>query len=476
MNRRTMYLIITIMTLSIIGTGVIQLIWFKSSVDQDEKNFSDKVQIALGLVKEKLLEDAQRHHQTSENLSYKLLNDKVYKSILNSAKDDWEKQRRNWELRSNELLINANTYFDNIDKEKLDRYIRHELQQQGINLEYDYGVFSTKSNSFTILNGNYAVEIGGDVQASEGTVASGLHNSEYEISLFMSSDDVNSDNISPGYLKIFFPTKERWLWSSVWPSILMSLLFTGLILFCFGYTLWVIMRQKMISEMKTDFINNMTHEFKTPIATISLATDSINSPMIIGNEEKVKRFTGIIQQENKRMLGQVEKVLQMAMIDKKEFELKRESLDLHKIIVEAVKKAELKVHQRDGQITTKLNATDAVIQGDVTHISNIIYNLMDNAEKYSPEKPRIEIETRDDADALTIDIKDHGQGMTKEQKKHIFERFYRAHTGNLHDVKGFGLGLSYVKAIVDAHKGNITVKSEMGKGSTFSVTLPKKIV
>lgn len=470
MNRKTMYLIITVMSLSLIGIGIIQLVWFKASVDQDERNFSDKVMLAMGFVKERLLEDAQRYASSKDNFTYKLLNKQVYDNILNSAKNNWEKQRRSWELRSNELLINAKSYFDAIDKEKLDNYIKSELSQQGIDLEYDYGLYSTNSNSFVIINGNFVVEIGQDVQASEGSTARGLHNSEYEIALFSTSD---SDSSAPGYLKIFFPDKERWLWSSVWPSILLSLLFTGLILFCFGYTLYVIVRQKMISEMKNDFINNMTHEFKTPIATISLATDSINNPSIIRNEEKIKRFTNIIKHENQRMLGQVEKVLQMAMIDKKEFEVKKDKLNLHEIIDDAVANLELKLEKRSGKLKLDLRAKDPVLIGDETHISNIINNLLDNAEKYSPDELIIGISTVDTSDTVTFDITDAGQGMTNEQKKYIFEKFYRAHTGNLHDVKGFGLGLSYVKAIVDAHGGTIQVKSEIGKGSTFSVTLPK---
>lgn len=469
-----MYLIITLMTLSLIGTGVLQLVWFKSSVDQDEKNFSDKVQIAMGLVKEKLLEDAQRFENAKDQFSYKLLNEKVYNNILNSAKSNWEKQRTRWELRSNQLLINANSYFENIDKEKLDWYIRHELEEQGINLEYDYGVYSTKRNSFIIVNGNFVVEIGDNVQASDGSTDSGLHNSDYSISLFTNADEISSGE-SPGYLKIYFPDKDRWLWSSVWPSLLLSLLFTGLILFCFAYTLYVILRQKQVSEMKTDFINNMTHEFKTPIATISLATDSIDSPMIINDESKVKRFTSIIKQENDRMLSQVEKVLQMAMIDKKEFQINKEEIDLHDIIKEAVENAELKVSKREGILEVDLKAESSKLIGDETHLANIVNNLFDNAEKYSPEELNIKVSTWDDRDQIYMSIKDRGQGITKEQRKHIFEKFYRVHTGNIHNVKGFGLGLSYVKAIVDAHGGAINVKSDLGKGSEFIVTLPKNL-
>lgn len=469
-----MWVIITIMSLSLIGTGVIQLVWFKQSINQDEKNFSDKISIALGIVKEKIIEDAQKTDYIKEY--YGLRNKSIfdmriireYEKVLNSATSSWERQQRKWEINSNEMLRNPIAYLENIDKNKLDRYIKHELEQQGISLDYDYGVFSTESNSFIIINGNFAAAIGDNAQSSNIDVGNGLYDSDYKVSLFANEKTV------PGYLKIFFPTKTRWLWSSVLPSLLLTILFTGLILFCFGFTIYVILRQKMVSEMKTDFINNMTHEFKTPIATISLATDSINSPMILSDESKIKRFTNIIKQENSRMLNQVEKVLQMAKLDKKDFEIKHIALDIHDVIKDASENIKLKLAQREGTIMLDLQADPSIIEGDKTHISAIVNNLLDNAEKYSPEFPQITVSTKNDSNNVVISISDNGIGMTKEQKKHIFEKFYRVPTGNIHNVKGFGLGLSYVKAIVDAHKGFITVKSDVGKGSTFAVFLPRK--
>ena len=199
----------------------------------------------------------------------------------------------------------------------------------------------------------------------------------------------------PGHLNLYFPGKKRFLWSNVIGILLSSVVFTGLILFCFSYTVYVIFHQKKVSEMKTDFINNMTHEFKTPIATISLASDSILSPTIIENKDKVIRFINIIKQENKRMLSQVEKVLQMAQIEKENVELKFNPINLHDLIVDAVVNAELKVLTKGGTIVTNLNAQKPVIEGDVTHISSIINNLLDNAEKYTPEKPEMVIITKE---------------------------------------------------------------------------------
>ena len=224
--------------------------------------------------------------------------------------------------------------------------------------------------------------------------------------------------------------------------------------------------------MKTDFINNMTHEFKTPIATISLAADSIASPKVISDEGKINRFVGIIRQENKRMLQQVEKVLQMAQIDKRDFELNLTRVDMHEVIRQAVDHLNLQVTKREGRIDVQLDASRPDIEGDATHLSNVIYNLLDNANKYSENAPEIRITTCNRGEGIEITVEDKGIGMTKEDQKHIFDKFYRVHTGNVHDVKGFGLGLSYVKAIATAHQGSIDVKSEPGKGSKFFLFLP----
>ena len=226
--------------------------------------------------------------------------------------------------------------------------------------------------------------------------------------------------------------------------------------------------------MKTDFINNMTHEFKTPIATISLAADSITSPKVMSSSDKISRFAKIIKEENKRMNNQVEKVLQMARLDRQDFKIKVSPVDMHDVIRQAVGNTNLQIEKRNGQLKTHLEAERSEIEGDITHLSNIIHNLLDNANKYSPEEPDISIHTRNVKSGLEVIIKDKGMGMSKEARKHIFDKFYRVHTGNRHDVKGFGLGLSYVKAMVSAHHGSIEVLSELGKGSSFILTFPYK--
>ena len=224
--------------------------------------------------------------------------------------------------------------------------------------------------------------------------------------------------------------------------------------------------------MKTDFINNMTHEFKTPIATISLASDSITNASIINNPDKIRRFAEIIKQENKRMNGQVEKVLQMALIERDTLRLNLTAVNLHEIITQALGNISLQVEKKEGIVSEILKAERPVVEGDMNHLSNVINNLLDNANKYSPEKPDITISTRNVSNGVEVTVSDKGIGMTKEAKKKIFEKFYRVHTGNVHDVKGFGLGLSYVKTMITAHKGSIDVKSEPNKGSSFILFFP----
>jgi two-component system phosphate regulon sensor histidine kinase PhoR len=224
--------------------------------------------------------------------------------------------------------------------------------------------------------------------------------------------------------------------------------------------------------MKSDFINNMTHEFKTPIATISLAADTITNPKVINDEPSIRHFIGMIKKENSRMDKKVETILQMASLDKKEIHFRFENLSLHEVIEHAVDTIDIIIRQRNGRVTMKLNAQEPVVCGDSEHIFNLVNNLLDNAIKYSPESPDITIETQNKGNGIMMSVSDKGTGMTKSVQAKIFERFYRQSSGNVHDVKGFGLGLNYVRAIVDAHKGNITVTSEPGKGSRFDVYLP----
>ncbi len=469
MNKRGIWVIIILMSTAMIGLSVLQFIWINRQIKLGEQQFKDKVFTTLGEVKQKLEEDAIQNLSIIGKKKGALFaneSDKIVSQIMKKKSGGVFKPLELSELKKIPYLINPETKLEEINNENLDEYLKKGLEAKGVQLNVEYGVFSKSSESFISVNGHYVVDIEGGSSEIGKKETRGLKNTQFSIDLF---DEGES---SPGSLKLFFPGYNSFLLSSVWILLLCSLLFTGLVMFCFGYVIYVVFRQKQVSEMKTDFINNMTHEFKTPIATISLASDSILSPSIIENKDKITRFANIIKQENRRMLAQVEKVLQMARIDKKEFELNISDVHMHTIISTAVENSNLKVSSRGGSIVSKLNASNDLVQGDSNHIANMMNNLLDNAEKYSPESPKIIVETKNIKQGFLVEITDHGVGMSKEAQKQIFEKFYRVHTGNRHDVKGFGLGLSYVKALISAHKGTITVNSELGKGSTFKLIFP----
>ncbi len=458
MNRRAIGAIIILMSAALLGIAVIQWFWIKRAVDLNDENFEGRVITALSRVRDNLLSD--------ENLFQNLdiLKPGINNPFAENENGGFLQRQRLREAREISLLLSTETAFDKTLKDRLDKHVKQQLIEQGIGLKYDYGVYSQENEGFIILNGNYTVVPSGMIEASDlgSSLEQSLYDSQYEIPLFKIDET----------LKLYFPTKSSVLWADVLPQMISSIIFTSLVLFCFIYTLSVIFRQKKISEITNDFINNMTHEFKTPIATISLAADSINSPVIIKEESKIKRFIGIIKQENKRMLSQVEKVLQMALLEKDDFELKLTGVHMNDVVTLASQNAELQLAQRNGTIRTEFNASPDLIEGDITHISNIINNLLDNANKYSPDSPEIVVSTDNAKQGVEVRIKDKGLGMSKDAIKHIFDKFYRVHTGNRHDIKGFGLGLSYVKAMVNAHKGSIKVDSEIGKGSTFTLFFP----
>ncbi|MEB2776630.1 HAMP domain-containing sensor histidine kinase [Algoriphagus sp. D3-2-R+10] len=276
------------------------------------------------------------------------------------------------------------------------------------------------------------------------------------------------------FLMVYFPEKSTHVIREVWLPISSSILFIAVIISCFIYAIKVIIRQKALSDTKNDFINNMTHEFKTPLATVSLAVEALQDPELSSQDKFRSRYLGIIKDENKRLVSQVENVLQAAALDKKDFKLKIELLNLVEILETTVDHFELQVEKKGGQIDFINELNEPMIEGDLFHLTHIFNNLLDNANKYSPENPKISIEAKDNSEQVFITIKDEGIGMNKDAQRKIFDKFYRVPTGNVHDVKGFGLGLSYVKTMLEAHKGGIQVSSELGKGSSFTINLPKK--
>jgi two-component system phosphate regulon sensor histidine kinase PhoR len=282
------------------------------------------------------------------------------------------------------------------------------------------------------------------------------------------------ENLSPDEVFILVIPIKKIVYNDLRPRMIAAILFTLVIFSAFGLTVHTMIRQKKLNVIKNDFINNMTHEFKTPIATISLAVDALKNPKVICNPEKLTYFSSIIKEENQRMNRQVETILKSALLDRQEIQLNKKPLHVHKIIEDVADNFALRLQEKGGDMVMQLDAENDLIEGDEVHINNIINNLLDNAVKYSKEAvaPHIVLSTSSTPKKFIVRLEDNGIGMTRETVKRIFEKFYRAHTGNIHNVKGFGLGLSYVKSVVDAHEGTIKPESTLGKGSCFTIELP----
>jgi two-component system, OmpR family, phosphate regulon sensor histidine kinase PhoR len=293
---------------------------------------------------------------------------------------------------------------------------------------------------------------------------------KYRVSLFP-NDIFQKQNL----LLVKFPGFGSSMLTSLSWLMVASILFTLIIVISSGLSIFVMIMQKKTSDIKTDFINNMTHEFKTPIATISIAVDSINNPKVIQQPEIIKNYTRVIKEENNRMNTRVEQVLQMALLDSSEFKLQEKIIDIHELVKKITNSIRIQTESRNGQLNLHLEAMRTIVKGDESHITNVLMSILDNAIKYSHENPTIMVSTRNVSNTIIISIEDQGIGMNNETQKKIFDKFYRVTSGNIHSTKGFGLGLSYAKVIVLAHKGEIKVTSEVNKGSKFEVSLPNAI-
>lgn len=483
MNRRAIWAIVGLMSTALIGIIILQSYWIRNAFDLKREQFDSEVNIAINQVVQKLRDYEIEEKRRLDANGLLTVSEKVnqdYKKIFNtdvldiSGLDPLQEDKSNVHSRIYQKYRSAQAWIpksleNRIKLDVLENLLGQELKSRGIDTDYDYQVYATFKGierRLIISNGHYVAAPEATDEVTVLTEPIKVNKLEHKVALF--EDDINS----PGELVVSFPRKASVILEAVLMPLIAAIVFTGIVLFCFTYTIRVIFNQKKLAEMKTDFVNNMTHEFKTPIATISLAVDSITSPMILNKQEKIKRFAGIIKQENRRMLSQVEKVLQMALLDKKDLKLNLDFVDLHKIIEQAVTTSRLQAENKGGFVKVNLKATKTRIEGDVTHILNIIHNLLDNANKYSPEIPEITVLTRDVPNGVEVTVQDKGIGLSKEARKNIFDKFYRVHTGNVHDVKGFGLGLAYVKTMMTAHKGHIDVKSELGKGSSFILTFP----
>jgi two-component system phosphate regulon sensor histidine kinase PhoR len=432
--------VITILiTLSLVGLIYFQVLWLSTAKETKEKQLREHIFYAATDAAEKLME---------EKSGFKTLNKKSDLFIAN------ENMRRE---------IFRPSVIQRFSKEEIEAVIRYAMDKhflRGVPFE-----FAVSDNS-----------LNGEQLQSDGffsNFADSVHNTNFAIPLQPPPGSLYENLTKEEFLVIIVPNQEMIIIKGIFWYILGTIIFAIIITTAFFLTIRALLKQKKLSEIKSDFINNMTHEFKTPIATISLAVDALKNEKVVGDKEKTAYFAGIIKEENKRMNKQVESILQAALLDKRDLELNLVKIPAHELIEKALQNIALPLKEKGGEIEILLNAKDDLIMADDVHFTNLINNLLDNAVKYSKETGlKIKLATENQGGKLTIRIEDNGIGMSKETTSRIFEKFYRAHTGNIHNVKGFGLGLSYVKSMVDAHHGRIQVESTLGKGTTFTIQMP----
>lgn len=342
---------------------------------------------------------------------------------------------------------------ERISKSRLDSILAASLAESGIPLDYNYGVVDHFSDQL--------------VMANDSSQSDELRTSEFRAGLFPLDFGP-----SPADLVLFFPGRDLFLWRQIWPIGVATIGLMGVIVLVFGYTIKTISDQRRNAGLMIDFVNNMTHEFKTPISTVALASEAILRSDVIQDKERVARFGQMIQSENRRMRLQAEKILQMAALEEKDHRLKLEPVDFHATIREAVANVSLRVESLQGEVSAELSAADSIVLADPIHLAGIINNLLDNAVKYSEDSPVIKVHSLVVGHHIVVKVSDQGIGLRTEDRKRVFDKYYRVSSGNVHNVKGFGLGLSYVKLMVAAHDGAIEVDSTYGRGTTFRISLP----
>ncbi len=517
-------LLVILMSLSLIGIIAVQLYWIKSSVEDKEEQFSNVVTEMLTRVtdqiEEREIKDYSNRFLTLKDSIGELKSSHLSKIFfvdqdLNSneimfyshgiLEEDYDiastffdsgiitdtttiksyTSRRTRTVYKEEFGLDGKTYrynpiekwekvggipildkvaFDDIYREYAEKVPIHErvsrqeiellldreLEDRNLDIDYEYGVYS-RGLPTKVRSRKYKYD----------------KENHYKAPLFRDIEG-NTDYA----LLLSFPRKKKFLLGSILSMAGLSLLFTLIIMVAYASAIYQLIRQKQISEIKSDFINNMTHEFKTPIATINLAVEAIKNPKIMEDRDKVGRYLQMIRDENKRMHAQVENVLRISKLEKNQLDISKERVDVHDLIRQAIAHVELIVLDRGGYVKSHLDAERSEVLANEVHFGNVIVNILDNAVKYSPDAPRIDVYTEVANNAILIRVQDQGAGMSKAVLKRIFEKFYREHTGDIHNVKGHGLGLAYVKKIVEDHQGEVYAESEKGKGSTFFIKLP----
>ncbi|WP_299103795.1 HAMP domain-containing sensor histidine kinase [uncultured Tenacibaculum sp.] len=523
MNKRIFILIVVLMSISLIGIISVQVYWINDSINNKQQRFETNVRIALAQTAERIKEREEQDilreytpfiesnlYRTKTgvaNFLYQQIDTTGRKKFLFSEyiEEEHEIPTQNFgnpnfdesivikkitgkrdfmsivaltgadNNYANNRLINKFTSTSNfndwntaqlydafsevrkrlplkkrISNSELNATLKEEFTKRNVKQEFKYGVY--EDGLATSLKSGYF-----KIQPEDN----------FYYPLF---EDEKGNSIYKLYVK--FPNKEKEILSDIVKILILSLLFIGIIIAAFSTSLYQLVRQKKISEIKTDFINNMTHEFKTPIATINLALDAIKNPKIIKDEDKVKRYVQMIRDENKRMHGQVENVLRISKLEKNQIDISKDAVDMHDIIEEAIEHIQLIVDDKKGSVTKHFKAISTEVLGNQFHLTNVIVNMLENAIKYSEKPPKIDVFSENTNKFFIFKIKDEGIGMSKNAQKYVFDKFYREHKGNIHNVKGHGLGLAYVKEIITNHQGSVFVDSEKGKGSTFTIKIP----
>jgi two-component system phosphate regulon sensor histidine kinase PhoR len=521
MGKKIFILIVVLMSFSLIGIVTVQVYWIDNALETNQKQFKSDVKRSLARVSEKVDEKEYAEFQrkiepyidSTTNISSRELRNFFLQQI-----DTTGKQKTSYTLTvleenikipanflANDSLIevkrvtgredifNANirapsgdflsnkssqtytsikrfpeyeqTFIKNafkiykssfpinerIGNKDLNALLKNEFIKHGIAIDYKYGVYSKDGYLTSLKSEYYTIDKASSI----------------EYPLF-----VNDKGESQFKMYVTFPNQKEHILEGISIILVLSVFFIFIIIIAFSGSLYQLIRQKKISEIKTDFINNMTHEFKTPIATINLALDAIKNPKVIDDKEKVRKYVKMIREENKRMHAQVENVLRISRLEKNQLEINKIAIDMNSIVEEAISHVKLLVRDKSGTITTQLQAVQSEVLGNQLHLTNVVVNVLENALKYSENSPMIEVFSESTSKFFILKIKDNGIGMSKNVQKYVFNKFYREHKGDIHNVKGHGLGLAYVKEIIENHHGTVFVESEKGKGSIFIVKLP----
>jgi len=420
-KKRTFLIIVSITGIALAGIIFIQFYWIRNAMLLHEEQFDNRVRLALkGAVNQ------------------------MYENKADTCAEG---------LFCNRGCMQEHTNRDHgINTRALHPIINKEFTEAGISQTYVYGIYQLHATRPEFIS----------KPGFEKQLLKSIHTAS--LSCLFKNDQL--------MLGVWFPHEKSLAMQSIFWWLLVCFVLLVVLICGFIFTIYSFLRQKQISEMKSDFVNNITHEFKTPIATISLASEMLLKPSVLASETRAKKYAGIIYDENIRLKNQVEHVLQLASLDRGTYNLEFKSIDIHHLVQKVSESYQLLVKERSGVLKLHLDALNHKVYADEMHIENIIVNLLDNANKYSPEKPEISLSTFNRNDHIVIAVEDKGIGISKENQKRIFRKLFRVHTGNVHNVKGFGLGLYYVKRLVEAHNGSIILHSEPGKGSRFEISLP----